>query len=859
MYKVLNSSRMNNLLYYSVSDGTDDLEFLSEIDLKMLIYLGVDLHDKNNNKLVLNENDEIIGDIEDITSQMAQSVDDDDDDLMFELTDDEREELEDDDFDYADDYETDDEFSEVNESEDSDLDYDDFEVDEDEESEEEDDSEEGMDIEFDSIEDFDDFESDDENEDVDEDLEDIYDDDFEDSIDEEDSVVKKLYALLSDEQVKILKRYYLWYSRRFFDSEAYNCDISTRFKVQSNFIRKQKKLKELRGDSEYRYVGYIDTGSVYFGAKCSLGHPIRYIHIAWDIKYGDIDTMFFGEDYNADFERLLESEHCITFGIRCMGDFFEKNAEFLRVLTRVQNRSLKDMELLYTIYAGNNVEDAKKSLEPMDRMLKRIKVLDAKQAMVEDKPFLPRETVLLYEQFRNMDMLPPKSLVQEIRSCIVGWTDGNNFFENKWVSELKVPNLDVFRERLVKLFGKEYEDLLKHYITYGKMKYYYSGIDSSLYNYITLLFCYKICGVYAFNAQDSKDEGGTSAIVRSTLGILTDCNLSSKFDSPDYSLEYCKKLLLLASMLLKKDISDFSAKVISGEGYSEDEYSYADIVNLDYYGVDTSDVSEYFKDEIHSINIIKSVFNDIHSHFYSYNRRYRDKSEIDYGDEHYILSNLDSSIDLLNRIYSDFESLKVNVDNKVESFNENKKKEIADKIAKREEEKRLEEERKRKEEEERLEQERLRKEKEEAEAKVINTRDKVIKFLGDSDLSAFDSDTSYALGVKLVNQFKDSSKKPSDKQFKHIQRLYESLTKVPYRGDGYLDFITLDTRPDIVDALNKADNDKSLLDKTISHLGRGDVDKLSGIIFNIRKYGIISTSQAAYTNALLEVIAEGDK
>ena len=92
-----------------------------------------------------------------------------------------------------------------------------------------------------------------------------------------------MYSHLNDEQIKLLKRYYLWFSQRIFDEGKQQ---KRTLKVTSNprKLQKQKELNAMRNQGGlWAYAGFIDMG--YRGAEyCTLGHPLRYVHLAWDIS-----------------------------------------------------------------------------------------------------------------------------------------------------------------------------------------------------------------------------------------------------------------------------------------------------------------------------------------------------------------------------------------------------------------------------------------------------------------------------------------------------------------------------------------------------------------------------------------------
>ena len=416
------------------------------------------------------------------------------------------------------DYEEDDDIDDGSYEDDDDLDYGD---DEDDGFEEDD-------------EDYDDYEDDDFEEDFGEDKDDYedyapeYDDDdeYDDGSDFEESAVSKLYKYLNEEQIKVIKRYYLWYSQRIFDE---NKKSSGQLNMK-NSPRLRNKLEQLNimrnSGGLWHYAGFIDMGMKGEGF-CTLGHPLRYLHLAWDVSKSDIETSFFGENYNSNLDDIIESQDCIVFGIKCVTDFFEADPECIRDIQRAQREALNDMKRMYEFYESGVVDDAIKSFSFLDEVMKIIKTKDA-QGLVLQKDYVPmvkKSLTSFYLQFRENNMIPPKSLVQEIRNDIVGWR------QSKAVGHLQVINYTKLYETFGKIFGKK----VKFIIDGINGHYSYPAENRKFTLFLHLLFAFEMCGVYKYNAtKDSKDEGGTSKTVQAELEDMYEVVFNDFNASPEY-------------------------------------------------------------------------------------------------------------------------------------------------------------------------------------------------------------------------------------------------------------------------------------------------------------------------------------
>lgn len=406
----------------------------------------------------------------------------------------------------------------------------------------------------------------------------LSDEDIAGIVEEYDSKVKKLYTMLGNEKAKIYKNYYMWFTRHIFENsdkvQSGQSAVNSALKKKRKDTRRQDKLDDmakLREKSDnWVYGGMVDLGAVLNRGldpedknplyQCDYGHDLRYVHIAWDANYGDIDDMFFvgdlRNDYdiesktsvcNVDYENITESEHSIKFGSTCLVDFFEvsdaDSKEVIKELMAVQNIACKDLEALYDIYTSPNYNynDYFNTLALLDEIVTPMLPIALTKRMAQ-KGSEPINVFLLvhYNNMRKAQLLPPQSLVQNIRDFIAGWykkgvdkPDRIRFIKHrfkaaeefKFVSENETLSNTLFKER---------PEIIKYLTSYkDRAGSRYNSDFSSLYKsvadilsrYLVYALTYKIAGFYEYNGHlvcearaenkeftDIKrtDEGGSS-------------------------------------------------------------------------------------------------------------------------------------------------------------------------------------------------------------------------------------------------------------------------------------------------------------------------------------------------------------
>ncbi len=445
-----------------------------------------------------------------------------------------------------------------------------------------------------------------------EDTEEEHDHEEETAEEEENTVVSKLYAQLDDDQNAILRRYYLWYSQRVFELaglKGKNTNIhqnTKRMKTKRDAIAKLKKT-----GGTWMYAGFIDAGRegkkccefghiipkdkdvcaeghpVYLDARCEFKHPLRYMHIAWDVEKMDLEQAFFGNRYDKRIEQVLHDnkDTAIIFGIACIGDFFDIDPSYKNMLMATQRNTLKDMEQIYQYYDAGNVADVNASFAIMDDFMTYVKKNLAQSNLFGIPSVLDAGTTQFYLQCRNAGLIPPKSLVQMVRDSIIGW-DINSARGHKFTGTLGYVKKDFFIKVMNTIFKAEFNDLLN--LAYLENTYMLTSrstnpstiptnyTDSSkhiqyLKYYFDIYFKYEICGeFYKYTATaESKDEGGTSEGVRRELYSIYRYVESCLWKDVEYSVDYLRKInnfyKVCASINLDDYVKTVYTYVLDGE------------------------------------------------------------------------------------------------------------------------------------------------------------------------------------------------------------------------------------------------------------------------------------------------------
>lgn len=636
----------------------------------------------------------------------------------------------------------------------------------------------------------------------DEEYEDDYDDDYYEE-DELDSTVSKLYTYLTDEQKTLLQKYYLWYSQRIF-SEGQK-DPSLGIKSKSRLEAKKADLNYLRNQGGlWHYAGFVDTG--YFGGGyCTLGHKLRYMHLAWDVTVSDIETAFFGQDYDKNFEDAVNSNNCIVFGLKCIGDFFEVDSECMKALQRAQRESLKDMALMFSYYEGGIVEEVKSTFGVLDEFIQKSKAVEARNILMRGnnntEGVLPASFFAFYLQFRGLGMVPPKSLVQEIRDKLVGWAS------HKFTPSLGHISWDVFAPKIEVLFGKKADALL------NLMKMPYGGqIQRYLKSYFEDYILYKSCGYYEYDADKNKDEGGCSKNAKYELSCLKR-DVDSLWKDVQYTWDYIQKICSVLTLITKYVGND--DKYCVPQRYKDENDGFYK-VSEERTSRSIARMSDYCDTTGSKLYDSVEYLNDIHSR-YALRRELRNTT-------------IDEFTNKLNNCVSV-------IDNELETY-------ISWVIAKEQEYCDKENEKIRKlideREQRRLEEERIKQEKENAPKET--TVENMMECLKVSNL---DLVTDYDFPKQVFQTVIKSGKEPSDKQLIYIKKLFEAVLGRPIKVIGVPDI------PERIYLVDRTDL-KEAIEWIIKNENKSD-DRTVDICKSVLRYGSISDRQMKYVLSAKEL------
>ena len=159
-----------------------------------------------------------------------------------------------------------------------------------------------------------------------------------------------VFLVFTDTQKEVIKDYYMWYTVDKYNSLA----KSIRFKLSPS---KAEALAKLRGIQDWEFGGAWDTGFM-GGAKCSLGHDLRYVFYAVP-----------SDDRHNEDARL-------AFGRNCAADFFSIDPEDMKVLIKTADTMTEEIRLLSDIIANKQESAYILKTELLYRILAKLGSVD---------------------------------------------------------------------------------------------------------------------------------------------------------------------------------------------------------------------------------------------------------------------------------------------------------------------------------------------------------------------------------------------------------------------------------------------------------------------------------------------------
>lgn len=371
------------------------------------------------------------------------------------------------------------------------------------------------------------------------------DDDYEDYEDitadtQEESYVNKLYALLTDEQKDVLKRYYLWSSQILFGGAPTSGNLQVTKRAGGN-VKKEELLEKMRqGGQDWVYAGFIDME--YHGAEhCTFGHALRFLHFAWDVGYADLDTEFWGSDLGSinweHIDELIYSGHVIKFGIDCIGDFFDVPKENLTKIKNMQTRSLAEMKHMYTIMSDpTRYSNAMASFSVFDDMVKIVLREASAQILTHRKVAdIDYNLISFCSEFKKLGMLYPRSLVKAVQDILLKRkTHSYNVAKNL--------NTEVLIENLKRVQGINTKNLQAAIEGTDARASIYGGSRGFIRNYVENYFLIQLAGIYAYNPYSKdprdRDEGMKNKASRAYFNSITGTSDSDEKDIQEVMKTY---------------------------------------------------------------------------------------------------------------------------------------------------------------------------------------------------------------------------------------------------------------------------------------------------------------------------------
>lgn len=371
------------------------------------------------------------------------------------------------------------------------------------------------------------------------------DDDYEDYEDitadtQEESYVNKLYALLTDEQKDVLKRYYLWSSQILFGGAPTSGNLQVTKRAGGN-VKKEELLEKMRqGGQDWVYAGFIDME--YHGAEhCTFGHALRFLHFAWDVGYADLDTEFWGSDLGSinweHIDELIYSGHVIKFGIDCIGDFFDVPKENLTKIKNMQTRSLAEMKHMYTIMSDpTRYANAMASFSVFDDMVKIVLREASAQILTHRKVAdIDYNLISFCSEFKKLGMLYPRSLVKAVQDILLKRkTHSYNVAKNL--------NTEVLIANLKRVQGVNTKNLQAAIEGTDARASIYGGSRGFIRNYVENYFLIQLAGIYAYNPYSKdprdRDEGMKNKASRAYFNSITGTSDSDEKDIQEVMKTY---------------------------------------------------------------------------------------------------------------------------------------------------------------------------------------------------------------------------------------------------------------------------------------------------------------------------------
>lgn len=691
------------------------------------------------------------------------------------------------------------------------------------------------------------------------------------------SIMDRLREYLTKEQLYIIQRYYLWYTKRVFD-------IKSDYTLFKRTLREKYRAKKLEVIKQIKDTGNWVFGGIYFGNwrlkyitngrpyTCNLGHRIGKVYFGVDtdkitLEHKRIRHNVDGRDYDIVDMATEDIDGVIRFGSTCASDFFDLPKEVMGYLNKVTTDAETDLGTILRFYENKEEQEVSDSFKLLDEYIGLIKLYNTRNRLLKiGEDVINQEILDYYNDFRANNILPPKSIIQNLRSYIVGWMSKDEVIQKKWTGHLRSPSRIFYDNFIIKVLGSScsfyepYREIkpIDTLTCSTSMRVDANDLLKSVSYYIYTLFCYELSGVYKFNAGTNKDEGGTSRGVRHTLQAYYRFANSIEPDM-GYSFNVLTRLVAIISSL------------------KQFMYKYQGVLFLYRYCIGS-------KPEFKS-PVIDNIIN--RNNFYDLDVRLRDiqkRTGVDATPVLNLLLPLTEQLDNLGKLINNLSYLKDNKDNtiakfedvlnRLNSYDTAKLKDITDdfivdvekkygEILDQEEKERQEREQKELEEKQNAElekqQEQLEKARVSSEYKLelipkLNSCSDItdtIKELRGIDFDKLGHKPLIAIGILATLK---NGKLPTERQMYHLNELHKYITGTDIKTSENTR-LELKDIPDGVSAIELMFSDPTYIDK-LSKLISRDNATCVGVLRSIKTYRKVSEKQKKYIDGAITILKE---
>ena len=210
-------------------------------------------------------------------------------------------------------------------------------------------------------------------------------------------------------------------------------------------------------------------------------------------------------------------------------------------LQKAQRESMKEMDFLCSLYEQGKTDEVLQDFKLFEEVMNILTVRCNRYKLAGMPTPLTDGLTNFYVKFKSCGLVYPKSLVQQVRDELVGWTD------HKFIG-VRYLNTDVLRKSTEMILGEKVKAVFDFYSNDSYFKnasQTYTDFVSGLRQYIEMFYFRELCGAYRYDPDSKlfKDEGGGSKQVKNSLNEKLQIIKRSFFADFEYSLGYFNKVI----------------------------------------------------------------------------------------------------------------------------------------------------------------------------------------------------------------------------------------------------------------------------------------------------------------------------